>query len=104
MAKEEISYDRYWELTLKPQEDLTLEETQEMCIGERKTVTYKEMTAILESVLGQFSLQLENLILVQDLKILLLKDAISSVLSGMDVVELNNKFAELAKLEENINE
>lgn len=102
MGKEEISYDRYWELTLK--EDLTLEETQEMCIGERKTVTYKEMTAILESVLGQFSLQLENLILVQDLKILLLKDAISSVLSGMDVVELNNKFAELAKLEENINE
>lgn len=102
MGKEEISYDRYWELTLK--EDLTLEETQEMCIGERKTVTYKEMTAILESVLGQFSLQLENLILVQDLKILLLKDAISSVLSDEDVVELNNKFAELAKLEENINE
>lgn len=102
MAKEEISYDRYWELTLK--EDLTLEETQEMCIGERKTVTYKEMTAILESVLGQFSLQLENLILVQDLKILLLKDAISSVLSDENVVELNNKFAELAKLEENINE
>lgn len=102
MAKEEISYDRYWELTLK--EDLTLEETQEMCIGERKTVTYKEMTAILESVLGQFSLQLENLILVQDLKILSLKDAISSVLSDEDVVELNKKFAELAKLEENINE
>lgn len=102
MGKEEISYDRYWELTLK--EDLTLEETQEMCIGERKTVTYKEMTAILESVLGQFSLQLENLILVQDLKILLLKDAISSVLSDENVVELNNKFAELAKLEENINE
>lgn len=102
MGKEEISYDRYWELTLK--EDLTLEETQEMCIGERKTVTYKEMTAILESVLGQFSLQLENLILVQDLKILSLKDAISSVLSDEDVVELNNKFAELAKLEENINE
>lgn len=102
MSKEEISYDRYWELTLK--EDLTLEETQEMCIGERKTVTYKEMTAILESVLGQFSLQLENLILVQDLKILSLKDAVSSVLSDEDVVELNNKFAELAKLEENINE
>lgn len=102
MGKEEISYDRYWELTLK--EDLTLEETQEMCIGERKTVTYKEMTAILESVLGQFSLQLENLILVQDLKILSLKDAVSSVLSDEDVVELNNKFAELAKLEENINE
>lgn len=102
MGKEEISYDRYWELTLK--EDLTLEETQEMCIGERKTVTYKEMTAILESVLGQFSLQLENLILVQDLKTLSLKDAVSSVLSDEDVVELNNKFAELAKLEENINE
>lgn len=102
MSKEEISYDRYWELTLK--EDLTLEETQEMCIGERKTVTYKEMTAILESVLSQFSLQVENLILVQDLKTLSLKDAISSVLSDKDVVELNNKFAELAKLEENINE
>lgn len=102
MIKEEISYDRYWELTLK--EDLTLEETQEMCTGERKTVTYKEMTAILESVLSQFSLQVENLILVQDLKTLSLKDAISSVLSDKDVVELNNKFAELAKLEENINE
>lgn len=104
MGKEEISYDRYWELTLKPQEELTLEETQEMCIGERKTVTYKEMTAILESVLGQFSLQVEQLILAQELQTLLLKDAISSVLSGEDVVELDKKFADLAKLEENINE